>query len=77
MVMDADMSQKNKELAQKKKRIAEIQTRIKELDKIFQRIYEDNISEKLSDDRFSSTIYRMNWLLCKKTYRTKKSRPLM
>ena len=52
MVMDADMSQKNKELAQKKKRIAEIQTRIKELDKIFQRIYEDNISEKLSDDRF-------------------------
>lgn len=30
----------------------EIQTRIMELDKIFQRIYEDNISGKLSDDRF-------------------------
>ncbi|MCW0884550.1 recombinase family protein [Clostridioides difficile] len=52
MVMDTDMRQKNKELAQKKKRNAEIQARIVELDKIFQRIYEDNINGKLSDDRF-------------------------
>lgn len=52
MVMDTDMRQKSKELAQKKKRCAEIQSRIGELDKIFQRIYEDNINGKLSDERF-------------------------
>lgn len=52
MVMDTDMRQRNKELAQKKKRFAEIQSRIQELDKIFQRIYEDNIIGKLSDERF-------------------------
>ena len=52
MVMDADVRQKNRELAQKKKRLAEIQKRIGELDTIFQRIYEDNIIGKLSDERF-------------------------
>ena len=52
MVMDADVRQKNRELAQKKKRLAELQKRIGELDTIFQRIYEDNIVGKLSDERF-------------------------
>lgn len=52
MVMDADMKQKNRELAQQKRRLAEIQKRIGELDTIFQRIYEDNIIGKLSDERF-------------------------
>lgn len=52
MVMDTDMRQRNKELSQKKKRLTEIHSRIQELDKIFQRIYEDNISGKLSDERF-------------------------
>ena len=46
------MRQRNRELAQKKKRLAEIQKRIGELDTIFQRIYEDNIIGKLSDERF-------------------------
>ena len=32
-----------------KKRMSEIQSRMKELDNLFQRIYEDNISGKLSD----------------------------
>jgi hypothetical protein len=41
------MRQRNKELLQKKKRLTEIHSRIQELDKIFQRIYEDNISGKL------------------------------
>ena len=50
--MDTDMRQRNKELSQKKKRLTEIQSRIQELDKMFQRIYEDNISGKLSDERF-------------------------
>ena len=52
MIMDADVRQKNRELAQKKKKLAEIQKRIGELDTIFQRIYEDNIVGKLSDERF-------------------------
>ena len=52
MVMDADMKQKSRELAQQKRRLAEIQKRIGELDTIFQRIYEDNIIGKLSDERF-------------------------
>lgn len=52
MVMDTDVRQRNKELAKQKKRLLEIQTRIKELDNLFQRIYEDNISGKLSDERF-------------------------
>ena len=52
MVMDADMRQKDRELARKKRRLTEIQKRIGELDMIFQRIYEDNITGKLSDERF-------------------------
>ena len=52
MVMDSDMRQRNRELSQKKKRLAELQKRIGELDTIFQRIYEDNIIGKLSDERF-------------------------
>ena len=52
MIMDSDMRQRNRELSQKKKRLAEAQKRIGELDTIFQRIYEDNIIGKLSDERF-------------------------
>lgn len=51
-VMDADVRQRNREMSQKKKKLAEMQKRIKELDAIFQRIYEDNINGKLSDERF-------------------------
>ncbi len=50
--MDSDVRQRNRELSKKKKRLAEIQKRIGELDTIFQRIYEDNITGKLSDERF-------------------------
>ena len=52
MIMDSDMRQRNRELSQKKKWLAEIQKRIGELDTIFQRIYEDNIIGRLSDERF-------------------------
>ena len=52
MVMDTDVRQRNKELTKQKKRMSEIQIRIKELDNLFQCIYEDNISGKLSDERF-------------------------
>jgi len=50
--MDADVRQRNNELSQNKRKLSEMQIRIKELDNIFQRIYEDNISGKLSDERF-------------------------
>ncbi len=52
MVMDADAKQRNRDLARRKKTLADADKRIAELDMIFKRIYEDNISGKLSDDRF-------------------------
>ena len=36
-----------------KKWLAALQARDKELDELFERIYEDNVSGKISDDRFS------------------------
>ena len=52
MVMDMDMKEKNKELAKKRKLLSEIEKRIVELDTIFKRLYEDNITGKLTDERF-------------------------
>lgn len=52
MVMNVDAKQHNKDLAQKKKSFKEKQNRIAELDDLFQHIYEDNVSGKLSDERF-------------------------
>jgi hypothetical protein len=47
---DADKSRK--ELAQAKRKLTQAQSRIAELDHIIQRLYEDNVSEKLTDERF-------------------------
>jgi site-specific DNA recombinase len=52
MVMDTDMKQRNRDFAKRKKVLADAEKRIVELDNIFKRLYEDNISGKLSDDRF-------------------------
>ena len=52
MVMDMDMKEKSKELAKKRKLLSEIEKRIVELDTIFKRLYEDNITGKLTDERF-------------------------
>jgi len=41
-----------KELSAKKKLLSKSESRIKELDVLFQRIYEDNVSGKISDERF-------------------------
>ena len=43
-----------KELSAKKKLLAKSESRIKELDLLFQRIYEDNVSKKISDGRFET-----------------------
>ncbi len=52
MVMDTDMKQRNKDLAKKKKLLADAEKRIVELDNIIKRLYEDNITGKLTDERF-------------------------
>ena len=52
MVMDMDMKEKSKELAKKRKLLSEGEKRIAELDTIFKRLYEDNITGKLTDERF-------------------------
>lgn len=41
-----------KELNAKKKLLSKSESRMKELDLLFQRIYEDNVSGKISDERF-------------------------
>ena len=52
LVMDTDMRQRNRDLVKRKRQLADSEKRIAELDTIFKRLYEDNISGKLSDDRF-------------------------
>lgn len=52
MVMDADIKQKSKELAKKKRVLSDKEKRYTQLDGLFQRVYEDNVSGKLSDERF-------------------------
>ena len=50
--MDMDIKERNKGLAKKRKLLSEGEKRITELDMIFKRLYEDNISGKLTDERF-------------------------
>ena len=52
-VMDKSMAEQKRETAQKRRELAQAERRISDLDVLFQRIYEDNISGKLSDERFS------------------------
>lgn len=52
-VLDAKQkAEVKKELSAKKKLLSKSESRIKELDILFQRIYEDNVSGKISDERF-------------------------
>lgn len=52
MVMDMDLKERNKGLSKGKKLLSDAEKRIKDLDAIFKRLYEDNISGKLTDERF-------------------------
>ena len=52
MVMDMDVKERNKGLVKKHKLLSESEKRITEPDVIFKRLYEDNISGKLTDERF-------------------------
>ena len=51
--LDKSSEEQKKELAKKRRELAKSEKRIAELDRLFQRIYEDNVSGKLSDERFS------------------------
>lgn len=46
------MSTQKKELTAKQRALGTAQTRSRELDRLFQRIYEDNVNGKLSDEQF-------------------------
>ncbi len=51
--MDNSVQKKSSELAKCKKKLKEAEKRIAELDRLFTRLYEDNVSGKISDERFS------------------------
>lgn len=52
MVMDMDEKERSKGLAKKKKLLTDAEKRISELERIFKHLYEDNITGKLTDERF-------------------------
>ena len=52
MVMDMDEKERSKGLAKKKKLLTDAEKRISELDRIFKHLYEDDITGKLTDERF-------------------------
>ena len=52
LVLDSDVRQRDRDLAKRKRQLVDSEKRITELDAIFKRLYEDNISGKLSDERF-------------------------
>lgn len=52
IVMDIDLKERNRGLAKKKRTFSETEKRIAGLDNIFKRLYEDNISGKITDENF-------------------------
>ena len=54
-IIEAKLQSESKEvLRTKRKQLDKDEKRIRELDRLFIRLYEDNVSGKVSDDRFSS-----------------------
>ena len=51
--MDNSVRKQSSELAKSKKKLKEAEKRIAELDRLFTRLYEDNVSGKISDERFA------------------------
>ena len=52
VAMNNSVEKKSSELTKAKKTLKQAQKRIAELDKLFTRLYEDNVSGKISDERF-------------------------
>lgn len=51
--MDNSVQKQTSELSKAKKSMKQAEKRIVELDRLFTRLYEDNVSGKISDERFS------------------------
>ena len=51
--MDNSVQKQSSELAKSRKKLRDAEKRIAELDRLFIRLYEDNVSGKISDERFS------------------------
>ena len=52
-VMSSSVQRKSSELAKAKKTLKQAEKRISELDKLFTRLYEDNVLGRISDERFA------------------------
>ena len=52
--MHASKDDKKKELATKRKELSKFKQRISEIDNLIQRLYEDNVSGKISDERYAT-----------------------
>ena len=53
MAMDNSVQKQSSELTKAKKALKQAEKRIIELDRLFTRLYEDNVSGKISDERFA------------------------
>jgi site-specific DNA recombinase len=53
LVSEKNTTEQKKELAGKRRALMQAQNRMEELDRLFKRIYEDNVSGKLTDERFT------------------------
>jgi len=53
MVMDKNQTEQKREISAKKRLMEQKRKRVAELDILFERLYEDNVSGKLSDERFA------------------------
>ena len=53
MAMDNSVQKQSSELSKSRKKLKESEKRIAELDRLFTRLYEDNVLGKISDERFS------------------------
>lgn len=52
--MDCYQDDKKKELATKRKELSRLKQRTSEIDNLIQRLYEDNVSGKISDERYAT-----------------------
>ena len=52
--LDASLEEQHKENITNKKLLSQYEKRVKDIDNLIQHIYEDNISGKITDDRFTT-----------------------
>ncbi len=53
LVMDRDAQEQRREMARKKAELSKAEKRVKELDGLFQRVYEDHATGKLTEERYT------------------------